>query len=229
MCDTIRVLTSKAVNAYAQDVQPGDGSREKFALDWPAMVVISVTQIFWTQDVTRAIKEGGTRAVKKYGEQLSSQLEAIVYLVRGELTKLQRRSLGALTTMDVHARDTVATMVVAGVEDASQFEWMRELRYYWENVDGKKKKYCDNDVVVRIVNAEQRYRYEYLGASMRLVVTPLTDRCYRTMIGAVALMYGGAPEGPAGTGKTETVKDLSKACAIQCGKLIFFFKNIFCF
>lgn len=174
-------------------------------------------KVFWTQDVATSIKTGGVKGLEEMVQTLNKQLRSITMLVRGHLSSLERKTLGALCTIDVHARDTVVKMIEAGVSHEDDFDWMSQLRYYWVEAwkDGQAVKKGDNTLVARIVNAKCLYGYEYLGNTMRLVITPLTDRCYRTMIGAIDLLYGGAPEGPAGTGKTETVKDLSKAVAIQ--------------
>lgn len=113
-------------------------------------------------------------------------------------------------------------MIKARVEQINDFEWAAQLRYYWEALiegrDGEPYKGDDvlNDVFAKQTNTRFRYGYEYLGNGPRLVITPLTDQCYMTLTGALHLNFGGNPAGPAGTGKTETTKDLGKALAVYC-------------
>lgn len=62
----------------------------------------------------------------------------------------------------------------------------------------------EGTIVVKMVLASFEFSNEYVGNTSRLVITPLTDRCYRTLMSAMCLHYGGAPEGPAGTGKVRS-------------------------
>ncbi|XP_040850525.1 dynein heavy chain 1, axonemal [Ochotona curzoniae] len=197
MKHSVRDIIERAIQAYP--TMP----RTQWVLNWPGQVTIAGCQTYWTMEVEKALEARDISS--RLFPQLSQQLSDLVALVRGKLSRMQRAVLSALIVIEVHAKDVVGKLIQERVVSVNDFEWISQLRYYWTN----------DDLYIRAVNAEFIYGYEYLGNSGRLVITPLTDRCYLTLTGALHLKFGGAPAGPAGTGKTETTKDLGKALAIQ--------------
>ncbi|XP_070782457.1 dynein axonemal heavy chain 6 [Enoplosus armatus] len=205
MFSSLRRLSKAAIADYQVK------SREEWVVaGHPSQVVLTISQMMWCRDMDACLEGDHDHfaALQEFELTNFDRLNALAALVRGQLPALHRNIITALITTDVHARDIVTDLVRQKVDTRSNFEWQRQLRYYWD-LD------LDNCVATMALST-YIYGYEYLGACPRLVITPLTDRCYLCLMGALQLDLGGAPAGPAGTGKTETTKDLAKALAIQC-------------
>ncbi|XP_050552039.1 dynein axonemal heavy chain 1 isoform X2 [Spodoptera frugiperda] len=209
--------------------------RVEWVLRWPGQVVIAGSQTAWTAGVENAIEE---YRMEFYFEENLKMLDTLRALVKGELTYFQREVLCALIVVEVHARDVTKNLVEENVRYNTDFQWICQLRYYQVvkpmyplepgeepeiyqdelRLDTSRyyRQFSQNSCNVKALNSVLNYHNEYLGNSGRLVITPLTDRCYLTLMCAMHLKFGGAPAGPAGTGKTETTKDLAKALAVQC-------------
>lgn len=106
-------------------------------------------------------------------------------------------------------------MITEKVSRPNEFNWLYHMRFYWN----PKKPNPLEKLVIQMANGHFFYGFEYLGVGEKLVQTPLTDRCYLTLTQAMHWRMGGSPFGPAGTGKTESVK----ALGAQLGRYVLVF------
>ena len=207
MRSELRGYLDESIKAYPSK------PRTEWVFDWPSQLTLVVNQIFWTHEVDEAFANIGKDkdAMKKYSETQVKQLTDLIALTRTELPKPKRTKVMNMITIDAHSRDIVNNIVEAKADKPDNFLWASQLKTYWDK--------DINDCRVGVCDASFPYGYEYLGNGGRLVITPLTDRIYITATQACWLCLGTAPQGPAGTGKTETTKDLSA----QLGKGIYVF------
>jgi dynein heavy chain len=185
--------------------------RHKWLFDYPAQILLNVALIYWTEETEQSLEEfegGQEDSVKRYAGVTVSRLTNLIQLVLGQLSKQDRTKIIALITLDVHGRDVVQKLVDQKAAGPSSFLWQQQLRFQWQQ--------DTQDTNIKICDFRSKYSYEWIGNTGRLVITPLTDRCYITLTMALRLFLGGAPAGPAGTGKTETTKDLARALALCC-------------
>ncbi|OCH92714.1 dynein heavy chain protein 1 [Obba rivulosa] len=180
---------------------------------YPAQLVTLAIQVAWTASVESALES--SPSLDGPLDTVRQGLDLLADVVLTELTPVTRRKCEHLITELVHQRDVMRNLMLQKVEDNRAFPWLYQMRFYLDpNLDNPLE--C---LAIKVADASFPYGWEYLGVPDRLVQTPLTDRCYLTLTQALGNQLGGSPFGPAGTGKTESVK----ALGVQLGRFVLVF------
>lgn len=158
-----------------------DSPRDIWLNDYCAQLALLTTQIVWTEETNRAfddLESGSESAMKDYLGVVNGRIVKLIDRVRQDLDPETRVKIITIITIDVHSRDVIEKFYEDKIVSMDHFKWQSQLKFYLEQKNKKDtKKYCTS----RICDWSTWYNYEYVGNTGRLVITPLTDRCYITL------------------------------------------------
>lgn len=215
----------------AHEEWPASAPYVEWLLSWPCMIALAVDQTLWTREVEQALGRAGSVGLRDCVATLTQKLHDTAHVIAGGanasvggtnvsssdgqetssgLSKAHRQTLNSLITLNVHGRDVLSEVASTSCETAGDFNWAKHLRFYYNSPVSDGREGHLNSLEIRQMTSHTTFCWELSGSNQRLVVTPLTDRCYRAILSSIQLHLGTAIEGPAGSGKTETAKELAK-------------------
>eukprot|EP01116_Phalansterium_solitarium_P024805 TRINITY_DN91_c0_g1_i4.p1 TRINITY_DN91_c0_g1~~TRINITY_DN91_c0_g1_i4.p1 ORF type:complete len:4085 (+),score=2013.94 TRINITY_DN91_c0_g1_i4:171-12425(+) len=168
---------------------------------FPSQVLQIAEQVNFTTKCEQALLKG---TLKQLAQELRDQLAKYTSYESGNDVIIYTK-IKALVLDIIHYMDVVDYLKDWEKDKLDSWAWQKQLRFYMEG-GVCKVKMCDTYF---------DYTYEYQGNAPKLVHTPLTDKCYLTLTQGIFNGYGGNPYGPAGTGKTESVKALGQLLGRQ--------------
>lgn len=214
---TLAELLSEAIEQFEPLYTAPEVDKTAFndyIANYPAQIVVLASQAIWTNAVQKALEAGGGGLPALHDAEVRI-LDLLAFTVLGELDHITRKKCEHMITEFVHQRDAIAKLIQFNASSPNHYLWLLQMRYVYSPEGDFLQR-----LHVHMANAKLDYGFEYLGVPERLVRTPLTDRCFLTLTQALCQKLGGSPYGPAGTGKTESVK----ALGLQLGR----FTLVFC-
>ena len=184
---------------------------------YPSQIVVLAAQVLWSEQLEDVLSKGGN-VEEELGNVLvliDNIIKTLANSVLQEQPPLRRKKIENLIMEYVHKRAVIRRLVKNKVNNNRDFEWLSQMRFYFD----PKQTDVLQQLSIYMANAKFKYGFEYLGVQEKLVQSPLTDKCYLTLTQALDLRLGGSPFGPAGTGKTESVKALGS----QLGRFVLVF------
>ena len=193
----------------------------KWCDEHPAQVVVLAAQIMWSEDVEAALQAVSPTSVnslvlvQRVLNRVQLTVDVLTDSVLQEQPTLRRRKLEHLINEFIRQQTVTSQLIDSRITHPRAPEWLCQMRFYFDpkQTDTQKK------LFIYMGEVKLRYGFEYLGVPDRLVQTPLTDLCYLTMAQALESRLGSCLFGPAGTGKTESVKALGH----QLGRFVLVF------
>ncbi|KAM3968298.1 LOW QUALITY PROTEIN: dynein cytoplasmic heavy chain beethoven [Aphomia sociella] len=161
----------------------------------PTQILCLAQNIRFTEQAERAI---ATKELHKLKDNIEK--ENSYYAATEAEDDCERQKRQALILQCAHYAYIVQVLIDNNVVSSSDWLWQKQLRFYLLNT---------KEIVAKMGLAEISYSYEYLGVNTgQFVRTDIADECFLILTQSLHLGLVGNPFGPAGTGKTESVKAL---------------------
>jgi dynein heavy chain, axonemal len=112
-CRTVLHWLTSAVLTYEEK------SRENWIMEYAAQIALTGSQIWWTTEINATflkLEEGFENALKDYYKKQVGQLNSLITMLLGDLSKGDRQKIMTICTIDVHARDVVTKMITQKVK-----------------------------------------------------------------------------------------------------------------
>eukprot|EP00795_Rhopilema_esculentum_P017364 gene17364-8957_t len=188
-------------------------SIEDWTFKYPSQVVLINLFHIWTLECESGISEIRVErkalaiALRRY-TTLFNKIPQII--ARGAwrnsdvaLSAVHQSRLESLISVGLYLRDILEDLGRRKLREASDFEWQRNLRFYFENSENESD---ELSLALHVLNTKFDYGYEFTNCKFPIIMTSLTERCFVSLTQAVSSNFGGCLQGPASTGKTQTIK-----------------------